>query len=39
MSLRFLCVTPGMKGFFLDLLRAAKNRVCALKVESMCFRR
>ena len=29
---KFLCVTPGTEGFFLDLLRAAKNRVCALKV-------
>ena len=30
MSSRFLCVTSGMKGFFLDLLRAAKR-------YSMCF--
>ena len=33
MKSRFLCVTPGMEGFFYDLLRAAKkNRVYAFTV-------
>lgn len=32
MSSRFLCVTPVIVRFYLDLPRAAKNRVCTLEV-------
>ena len=33
MNSTFFCVTRGMERFSLDLLGAAKNRECALKVE------
>ena len=32
MSSRFLCVNPVIVIFYLDLPRAAKNRVCTLEV-------
>ena len=32
MSSRFSCVTPVTERFYLDLPRAAKNRVCTLEV-------
>ena len=31
MSLRFSCVAPGMERYSIDLLRAVKNRECALE--------
>ena len=37
MSSKFLCMTPRMERFSLDLPRAVKNRECALEVAWACF--